>query len=289
MNLPDNHYRCLAVRRVNPFLGVLQVVSTRQARAVSTDGRSWQIQVYAERPTDLWAGQGSTPIKGMFRFGVWTPERGLDRVPVNPILNNASIIPAAEELVGILQTVHHQVPFPQQDRLELWLLDRHRLPLALLATSVSEPERFGERVPKAWAAATRDMAGPLKLPALSLESRIAQEAGASPVHCWFRREDDGAGVPLAPLRGLDRAAPAAFPETLFRDPQPPPAADAYMAWLAPRLLALDGLSDATRGRLERLGRSRALDLAALWRLYPKIIHPELLASARVEAAIRQAS
>jgi hypothetical protein len=88
---------------------------------------------------------------------------------------------------------------------------------------------------------------------------------------------------------LDRAAPAAFPETLFRDPQPPPAADAYMAWLAPRLLALDGLSDATRGRLERLGRSRALDLAALWRLYPKIIHPELLASARVEAAIRQAS
>jgi len=37
---PARHY---AVRRVNPFEGVLQVVETHDARAYSPNGRIWQV------------------------------------------------------------------------------------------------------------------------------------------------------------------------------------------------------------------------------------------------------
>jgi len=289
MTTSEKHYQCLAVRRVNPFLGALQVVITRQARAISSDGQHWEIQVYAERPTDLWGGQGSPAADGLFRFGAWSPHAGLERVPLNPILNNAAILPAAGELVDTLERVHAQVPFPQTDRLELWLLGRDHQPLALLCTAVSEPERARRGTPGGWLAGVENLPIALAAHARGLEIRIAQAAGDPPSHCWFLREQDGGGLPLPPCTSLARVPSAAFPEALFRDPEPPDDTDPYMGWLAPRLLTLTALSDATRSRLERLARPHALELAARWRLYPKIIHPKSMNSARVEATIRQSA
>jgi len=286
----DSEYRCLAIRRVNPFLGVIQLVATQHARAVSHDGRRWEIQVCAERPADLWGGQGTQPEKGLFRFGVWSAEAGLTQVPVNPILNNGAIIPAARHLLGVLERTHRQTPFPLLDRLECWLLDKVGLPLALIATALSESERSPRPVPAAWLAAPGQTPARLRDYVRGLEARVAEAAGGPPLSRWFHRESGGTGLPL-PEQGNSPAPQAAFPEVLFRDPEPPAEADAeaYLAWLAPRLLTLEGLSDATRGRLEHLARRHAVELAALWQLYPKIVHPELITSARVEAGIRLAA
>ena len=38
-----------AIRRVNPFLGVLQVIETEGGRASSANGVVWDIEVIAER------------------------------------------------------------------------------------------------------------------------------------------------------------------------------------------------------------------------------------------------
>ena len=285
----DTEFRCLAIRRVNPFLGVLQLVLTQQARAVSQDGYHWEIQVYAERPADLWGGQSTQPAKGLFRFGVWRAEAGLAKVPMNPILNTGAIIPAARRLVSILERVHGQTPFPLLDGLECWLLDVDQLPLALIATALPEAKGFEQQTPSAWSAAPEAIPVGLKGFVAGLERRIAEAAGEPARHHWIQRTSDGSGRGLKP--GSAPLPPEAFPETLFRDPKPQrgPETEAYLSWLAPRLLTLPTLSDATRGRLEHLARPHALELAALWRLYPKIVHPELITSARVEAGIRLAT
>ena len=36
---------CYAIRRVNPFLGVLQVIETASGRAVSANGVVWDIEI----------------------------------------------------------------------------------------------------------------------------------------------------------------------------------------------------------------------------------------------------
>ena len=47
----------LALRRLDPFRGVIQLVIAGSARAASSDGWNWEIQVYADRPGDLWASE----------------------------------------------------------------------------------------------------------------------------------------------------------------------------------------------------------------------------------------
>jgi hypothetical protein len=83
-----------------------------------------------------------------------------------------------------------------------------------------------------------------------------------------------------------------FPELLIRETWPS-AADAglvadYIAWCAPRLLALDSLSDRTRARLEPLACRQPLLVDTLYRLYPRVIDRSLLDRVRVEARLRRA-
>ena len=45
---------CYGVRRLNPFLGMLQVVELANARALSPDGLRWEIQVLCAQPEHTW-------------------------------------------------------------------------------------------------------------------------------------------------------------------------------------------------------------------------------------------
>jgi hypothetical protein len=62
----------------------------------------------------------------------------------------------------------------------------------------------------------------------------------------------------------------------------------YIAWLSPYLLTLPDLSDETRRNLEVSAMRHALVVDDLWRLYPRVLDPGLLAQARVEAKLRRA-
>lgn len=44
--------RCYALRRLNPFLGVVEVVETTFGRATSTNGLVWDIQLLTEVSAD---------------------------------------------------------------------------------------------------------------------------------------------------------------------------------------------------------------------------------------------
>lgn len=66
-----------ALRRLNPFLGVMQVVENAAGRALSVDGVNWEIQLRSTLPAGwgvLNRGRGENVF---FRFGVWSRAEGM--------------------------------------------------------------------------------------------------------------------------------------------------------------------------------------------------------------------
>lgn len=92
--------RCLSLRPVNPFLGVAALVRTRGGRAITIDGRRWQIQVLAHPPRGLWTGCGERKELRYFRFGFWSEDEGTTRVPLNPILDAGEMVAESDRLIA---------------------------------------------------------------------------------------------------------------------------------------------------------------------------------------------
>jgi hypothetical protein len=299
---------CYAVRRVNPFQGVVEIVEIDAARALSIDGRHWQIQVEAARPEHTWGrGEPTNTVKQFFRFGSWHPEQGLSRVTVNPILDIGAMLAASERMIAVLQAVQSRLPFPFADNFEHWLLDDQGQPLALLATTVEQ--RFtAEICADSWSATaprspdfTAASLTAQGIPASdahgnrhhadTLERLIRDAAGPVPRRCWYQRQADGSATPLdADCHALPATA---FPELPLRTAWPDAAGTAlvedYLDWLAPLLLTLDTLGEATRRDLEQAARHQALQMTDHHPLYPQVLQPDVLDTARVEARLRRAA
>lgn len=298
--------RCYAVRRLNPFMGVVEVVEIGGARALSIDGSRWQIEVEAERPEHTWGRDAANPgVRQFFRFGSWHPTLGLSRVPINPILDIGAMLAASERIIATLQTVQAQLPFAFADRFERWMLDSDGRPLALLAATV-DAHHTAHVHADSWHA-TPALSADFCAPSLTargippddapggrehadtLERRVHAAAGDRPRRCWYERQADGDALPLDPAFA---PLPAGlFPELPLRSDWPDPETQAllrdYLHWLAPRLLTLDTLGEATRRELEQAARLQALQMDDHHRLYPRVLQPELLDTARVEARLRR--
>ncbi len=296
MSTPSFHH--FAVRRLNPFRGTIQICASGEARALSTDGRHWEIQILAPRPDDMWGGAPpGTPASQFIRFGAWSRDGGLRQVPANPLLDLAAMLSRSKSLIAELEQAVERLPFPLADRWELWLHDTDGDPLALIASSTApdrlqpppHPRWLAERAP---ALREREPSSGTPFDEVRLErlERLVNQTGAAGEPRWYRREADGSGQPLddigAPPLSADR-----FPTLLLRDrwgsDEIDTLVDDYLAWRAPALLTLPGLAPALRGRLERQARANAVAMARLWRLYPAITDQELLRAARVEARLRQ--
>jgi len=304
---------CYAVRRLNPFRGVVQVVRTAETRAISLDGSHWEIQIQAQKPDDLWGGvsPGNTAIQ-FLRFGTWSPNDGLRRVPAHPLLDLTSMFHQAEILIALLEESQQDLPFLLRDRFELWLLDgTNRMPLALLASAIEldkQPQRpaigrwhCADRSSKDFSSPHTDETHPPHPkdtdphPHMSALERLIQTESGHTLAQWFERDSSGGGrgLPLAGNESLnDRQLPAgAFPELLLRQvwqaEWDSTLVDDYLNWLAPYLLTLQEISDQTRGKLEQHARGRAMLINDNWTLYPKIIDRAAIDAARVEVRIRQ--
>ncbi len=51
--LETGEIQAYAIRRVNPFIGVLQVIETEGGRAISSNGVVWEIELRTER-SGMW-------------------------------------------------------------------------------------------------------------------------------------------------------------------------------------------------------------------------------------------
>ncbi len=304
--MPENEPKCYAVRRVNPYDGVLQIVEVNGGRAYSQNGRVWQVQVVAERPSHTWRSINAiAPDAQYFNFGLWDAVGGMQRVPANPLLDIGVMTVEADRVIEALQRVEARLPFQLADCYECWATDQDDLPLALLATAESRDLTERIRV-RDWQATrpgdhrfvasslresgsrTSDERGP-RLHAERVERRIRDHTRH---RRWFRRRADGSGEPLETTPAAPRLPPEAFPPLGLRQSWEEPGIQAlvndYVAWLAPRLLLLQDLPDELRSALEPLACRQAIDLDEHHRLLPQIIDSALIEAAQVEARLRRA-
>lgn len=280
--------RYYARRRLNPYRGVVQIIEVEDAMAHSYDGLTWHLR----------ADDGSGWVRPT---GVWIEGEGLKagvRLP---------------DALRVALEQHPPLPFGLADQCELWLLDKQRgLPLALLAASPPSTHRH-ERIEPDWqpfvltysafrspALARRDLPG---RPSDDrhrdwLARAVNNAARPYPAAQWFRRQADGGGVGLSGLRlekgWQQRALPAdAFPElpvrSTWNNPLEQSVISDYHMHLAPLLLLLPGLADATREALEAAACQQAQRLARIHRLLPRVLRPERLNAALVAARLEAAA
>lgn len=291
------HY---SVRRLNPFSGVTSIIACDNARAFSLDGEKWEVQVLAEVPNDWWGcPNGPRGDMRFFRFGTWSRDSGLRKVPINPIMDVGSMLEAAEPVTTELKSVADSLPFKLKDLLELWLLDHKRQPLALLATALPGEDIDVGQQPGWYAAAPGDRnlgcdpadSGPSIADRLEALLRNENQGG---MH-WFKRESPGTGSgdPLDAGSELNDVPAVEFPDLpirpIWNKDEDQQLVNAWIHRMAPQLLCLPYLHPDTRRGIEHQARESALAVNALWRLYPKDVDSDLIKSARIEARIRTAS
>lgn len=299
------HAQCYAVRRVNPFEGVLQIVEIDGARAYSPNGRVWQVQVLAERPDHTWRSFSHVaPVEQFFNFGLWDADQGLQRVPANPVMDIGAMSDAADALTAALAASLEALPFPLVDRYECWATDHRDRPVALLATSEDRDRVQSLRVAR-WQAtrlAEHEFVSPALLhhgvaahgdlgPRQHAEQLERQVRQLGQRKAWFEREADGSGRRIQPVADPATLAPATFPAlglaTDWQDELAAELAQDYLDWLAPRLLTLQTLDDSSRRRLEHRACARPVELAEHYRLFPRILDTECIAAARVAARLQR--
>ncbi len=289
---------CYSQRMLNPFHGMMSVLETPHADAVSRDGVHWTLFVHWESAD---VQEGVAVDSPDIRFGSWSAREGLKRAPVRSTTDYARLQYEGERLVHALETHTAQVPFPSRDRYELWLLDgRENLPLALLGSACRE-EETRQSPPDRWNAGQRARSFFQQGRTPMLVEQLTQEvhvAGRCMAMQWFLREADGTGEGRDGFRlppGAEgRSLPAeCFPELPLREVWEEGGmqarVDAYHAWQAPWLLGLQGLGDATRARLEQAAAHQALWVEEQHRLYPKVLDRDRLNAVLVEAGLRRAA
>jgi hypothetical protein len=291
MHAADN-VRSYALRRVNPFLGVLQVIETAGSRAASANGVVWDIQLRAERQAAWGSLNQDRRQTAWYRHGLWSEADGLVTWPLAPHFDSNAFARQSHALIDCIRARLERLPFTLEDSRELWLFDRDdRQPLALLAAA-----RPGDTPPapepKTWSASLGADGVPSQRrypEAGALEALVRQRAGFNIPKHWVSRLEDGSG--LIETRNT-RLPAAAFPACLLAESWPDAEqellASGYIEWLAPSLLTLQNLDRDARAHLEKCLSLQAGSVEHHWRLYPEIIDPSCIRAARVQGGLQQA-
>ncbi len=288
--LAPSETRCYAIRRVNPFLGVLQVVETDQGRAISSNGVVWDLQVHISMGGGWGSLNRESSNSGFCRYGLWSEDEGLVKRPLAPDFDDGELTRIGDALMERVAEAARQVPFTLADSLELWLLDPDGSPLALLDSRLpgsAKPSPEARR----WQCTLSGEGLPSQRrypQAAPVESLVKRRAGFNIHKHWVERQSDGSGL----IREHDETLPAeVFPALLltphWADAEHAQLVQDYFAWVAPTLLTLQGLSEPQRDWLEHQLHIQAQSLEHHWRLYPEIVNPEQLNAARVQNRLEQ--
>ena len=281
-----------AIRRVNPFLGVLQVIETDGGRAVSANGVVWDIEVLAKRSSGGWGSLNQNVIdKAYYRYGLWSLQDGLVNRPLAPHLESDPLAHTCHELIECIRERLEQLPFRLGDNHELWLFDHTgSQPLALLA-SIAPGSRRPSPEPKYWSACigANGVPSQCRFPASrELETLVKRRAGFNVRKHWVKRHRDGSGIIENDGRHLDATDFPAFLLTEdWCDTDQAELVSDYIAWISPSLLTLQNLNRFQRERLEKSLNIQAVSVEHHRHLYPEILDEKAVNAARVQCRIQQ--
>lgn len=277
-----------ALRRLNPYRGLVMVVDVGNASAHSSDGLAWHLR----------ADDGYGWVRPS---GVWVAGEGLT-------LGHAA---DQADLIAALET-QPAMPFPLADSVELWLINKETgLPLALLAADRAATHAPGPINPE-WFPFVEKYTGFVS-PTLAARAEgnpygraqhnefvaqvVNQAARPNASAQWFFRNEQGGGVGLEGHRMEPgwmgrQLGVEAFPELIvsekWNNRLEQSVISDYHAWLAPLLLVLPSLSDETRERLEAATVFRPQWLLRTHRLLPKVLNHDRLNAALVAAKLEAA-
>lgn len=274
-------------RLLSPFVGVVQIAETPDARAVSLDGRNWEVQ-YTRISEAQFCVQNPGVDPRLRFFLVATIESGTVKTRGrDPLVMSEPVRAAVDQLYAAVSSV--RLPFEAADADEYWLIDAAGgAPLALLQTSIDREERDRLSPRPSWVAMpASQLAVPRAEPTDSsyvppvnyrLERAVEERAGPRPRATWLQSDRRAATHPQLP--------PCLVREDWPNEEQRELCAR-YIKRLAPRLLMLHGLPRDTRRRLEIAASEHAFDVDRFHGVYPEVVDHELLKAARVEARLRR--
>lgn len=284
---------CYAIRRVNPFLGVLQVIETIDGRAISTNGVVWDIEVIAECGHIRNCFEQDNKQVAFYRYGLWSLEDGLVSRPLSPHLEADPLTHQCNNIIDSIKQSLNNLPFKLIDHEELWLFDKeNKKPLVLLDSAIS---KAGRTTPDAkyWSSClgAEGVPSQRKFPqAKQLEEQLAAAASFNIKTHWIKRQLDGSGIIENTDIQFDRND---FPVYLiiedWHDAEQSKRAKDFIAWISPSLLTLQHLSDQARERLEDSLYIQAQSIEHHWHLYPRVLDEKKLNAARVQCQLQRAN
>ena len=289
----DPAVRGYAIRRVNPFRGVMQVIEAEEGRALSCNGVVWEILVRARQSNVRESPGRDRQRKIYYRFGMWSMGEGLLRRASSPAEDQDyfDLATKCETLVEYVRVHHQRLPFRLEDNHELWLFDSEKqTPLALLASlrpgaSQAAPE------PGVWlcCSGANGSPGQRRFPqARDLETQVRQRAGFNISKHWVRRLAGGDGVVEATGDSISASQfPVLLLEENWETDEEQRRASEYIRWNSQWLLTLQHLDKITRKRVENNLNVQAVSIEHHWHLYPEIIDQKLIKAARVQSRIEQ--
>ncbi|MGD8588794.1 MAG: hypothetical protein PVG22_08170 [Chromatiales bacterium] len=282
---------CYALRRINPFLGVEQVLEMPQARAKSTNGVVWQLELLAMMPPE-WGSLNlvDEPNWNWYLQARWSERDGLVNFPRVALDPGLDVQRLCEALVEVIRDKSDSLPFALRDNRELWLLDAaQKRPLALLYSMPQDAEPPPYRLYR-WHGSRSGVSTPgqRQFPdVMRLEAAVKKRAGFNASTLWVNWDashsqavtGDGCLIdfPEFPLFGLREDWP---------DEQDASLVSRYIEWLAPSLLTLPYLPDEQRMRLESSLMKQTSSIEYHWRLYPKVLDKTKLDAARVASRLQ---
>jgi hypothetical protein len=289
--LETGDIRAYAIRRVNPFLGVLQVIETDGGRAVSSNGVVWEIELRTER-SGMW-GSLNQHIKEAvyYRFGLWSAEEGLVNRPLAPHLDRDPLSIQCDILIKCIEERLQYMPFRLIDNRELWLFDKDRQqPLALLASQKQGDKPLSPE-PKYWKSClgANGVASQYRYPqATQLEKLVERSASTNIFKYWINREADGSGTLEHNGQTIrENDLPCFLLSESWSNDEALSLVNDYIAWIAPSLLSLQHLGEAERDRLESHLNVQAVSIEHHWHLYPDVVDEKKLKAARVQCRMQK--
>ena len=281
---------CYAIRRVNPFLGVLQVIETRSGRAMSSDGVMWNLAICDETDNPLKSDAAGDKAK-QYRYGLWSELDGLVSRTLNASDEADHLKVLCEALILCIQARIDLLPFQLVDTHELWLFEKDEcLPIALLASKTPDAIKPSPE-PKYWAShpGAEGVPGQARFPASkALEDLVLNAASPNAHKHWVVRSENNSGY----VEELDvELCAEKFPVFLLseewgNEKQLKLVTD-YIEWISPSLLTLQHLDRKQRQRLEKNLHTQAISVEHHWHLYPGIIDEKLIKAARVQSQIEK--
>lgn len=271
-------------RMMAPFSGLVQIAESKQARALTMDGKNWEFQhIHIMLSNE---GQPGKHYRRRYSHALTVDRDGLEAIVRRAENHDTELDDSLKQLAVYLAKA--SFPFPSNDRYEYWLLDKKdNSPLALIF-SCSDAEQMSTFPAKnEWTALPaavmpvelsdaekQDKQRPVNI---RVEQMVNARAGGFNARAkWFQRNADE----------TDEFPPLLLSEK-WDDEAEADLCRRYLSRQSPRLLLLQHLQEEDRRRLEILAKSHALEVERFHRFYPEVVDQNMINAALVEARLRK--